>query len=59
MMSAFLLGLLVGLIAPCSFMAWYYIRARRRVNSIKLAIENYQKASKVVGSVCEEVFSKK
>jgi hypothetical protein len=35
----------------------YYVRARRRVASIKAAIQRYQEATKVVGGAVEQAYA--
>lgn len=39
------------------FFGWMYLRARRRVNSIKAAIENSKKAKVVVEEALNRVYS--
>lgn len=54
----FTLGFASGALPLSALILIYYVRARRRVREIKAAIENYQKASRVVGDSCNRVFGK-
>lgn len=56
--TAFLLGfLLAG--SLCSALALaYYLRALRRVKSIKSAITRYQSAQKLVSQACDDLCPK-
>lgn len=54
----FLLGFLSAAALSSVLAVAYYVRARRRVERIKAAIENFQQARKTVGAACDKVYSK-
>ena len=56
--TIFLLGFACSTVFWMSVFGWLYARARRRVNSIKASIAQYQQAKSVVGSALDQVYSK-
>lgn len=55
---AYSLGFLSASVLFTAFIVVYYIRAKRRVASIKAAILKFQEASKVVGEAADRAYPK-
>lgn len=55
-MTEFLLGFLCAFALSAGAAVAYYVRAYRRVQSIRRKIEEYRSATSTVGEVCDKVF---
>lgn len=56
-LTSFLAGFLTAAVMCAGLAVAYYMRARKRVDSIKAAIKRYQEAQAVVGESVNKVYS--
>lgn len=54
----FCAGFASGSVPLIAFIVIYYVRARRRVASIKAAIQRYNEATRTVGAATEKTYGK-
>lgn len=58
-LTSFLAGFLTAAVICAGLAMAYYLRARKRVDSIKAAIKRYQEAQAVVGESVNKVYADK
>jgi len=56
-MTNFLIGFAAASLLWASAAAFYYLRARRRVQSIQAAIRDYHKATRTVNAACDTIYA--